>query len=295
MAQDPAGASALITSWLSARIAEADRVWLEERAAAIAAEADDKRQERLFFTGFSAAGRRAPREPLNLTAEERAAAEACRAGWRPGAWTGEQAARALMVLSWPAADPGALTTVLDKTFQSADMRELVALYQTLPLLPFPEAHAARAAEGVRTNITSVFCAVAHDNPYAKERFGEGAWNQMVLKALFVGVPLAPIDGLDERANPALSAMLRDYAHERWAAGRRVSPELWRCVALCADDAALADLERALNGEDLIGARGAALALASCPHPGAAALLTGREAENASWAELAAEAASQEQS
>ena len=68
---------------------------------------------------------------------------------------------------------------------------------------------------------------------------------MVLKALFVGSALRPIQGLDARANPPLARMLSDYAHERWAAGRPVSPELWRCVGRFADAAALADLQRVL--------------------------------------------------
>ncbi len=42
----------------------------------------------------------------------------------------------------------------------------------------------------------VFEAVAHRNPYPAEQLPEAAWNQMVLKALFVGSRLAPIVGLD---------------------------------------------------------------------------------------------------
>jgi hypothetical protein len=40
-------------------------------------------------------------------------------------------------------------------------------------------------------------------------------------------------------------MLCDYAHERWAAHRPVSPELWRCVGGFADGPMLADLERVI--------------------------------------------------
>jgi hypothetical protein len=119
---------------------------------------------------------------------------------------------------------------------------------------------------------AAFEAVAHRNPYPVERFPENAWNHMVLKALFVGSRLHPIQGLDERANPQLARMLCDYAHERWAAGRPVSPELWRCVGPHADEAALADLERALTTGGATERKAAALALAACPAPGAEELL-----------------------
>lgn len=92
----------------------------------------------------------------------------------------------------------------------------------------------------------VFEAVAHGNPYPAEQLADEAWNQMVLKALFVGSALHPIMGLDQRANPALARMLGDYAHERWAARRDISPELWRCVGPFAHGVLLQDLARALE-------------------------------------------------
>jgi hypothetical protein len=79
-------------------------------------------------------------------------------------------------------------------------------------------------------MTAVFNAVALQNPYPAEYFDNIAWNQMVLKALFVGSPLNLIYGLKQRNNSDLSQMLIDYADERKAANRDVSHELWKLVA-----------------------------------------------------------------
>jgi hypothetical protein len=119
---------------------------------------------------------------------------------------------------------------------------------------------------------AVFEAVAHRSPYPREQFAENRWNHMVLKALFVGSTLQPIQGLDARANPELARMLADYAHERWAAGRPVSPELWRGVGPHADAEALGDLQRVLATGGATERQAAALALASCPAPKARELL-----------------------
>jgi hypothetical protein len=61
-------------------------------------------------------------------------------------------------------------------------------------------------------------------------------------------------------------MLCDYAHERWAAQRPVSPELWRCVGPHADAAALEDLGRVLASGERGERQAAALALAAARNP-----------------------------
>ncbi|HTN04832.1 MAG TPA: EboA domain-containing protein, partial [Planctomycetaceae bacterium] len=90
--------------------------------------------------------------------------------------------------------------------------------------------------------------------------------------LFVGTTLEPVVGIDQRSNPALARMLTDFAHERWAAKRPVSPELWRCVGPHADDGMLADLQKVLTTGSDVERRAAALALASCPRPEADQIL-----------------------
>ena len=54
---------------------------------------------------------------------------------------------------------------------------------------------------MRSAVKPVFEAIAHRNPYPAEMFEEGAWNQMVLKALFIGSSLAPIRGLGDAGEP----------------------------------------------------------------------------------------------
>ncbi len=263
-----AGASRLLRSWLERVVDAGGREWLDEVVDKVAGGAPD----RYFFTRFSLAQRRVGKADLPLEAVDYAEAQELRRAWDPAGLTCDQAARAAIVLALPSDDPQTWLSTVDKLFASADVGESVALYRSLPLLPHPDLLAARCAEGVRTNIQAVFEAVAHRNPLPGEQLDEGAWNQMVLKAIFVGSELRLIQRLDDRTNERLASMLRDFAHERWAAGREVPLELWRCVGPHADDEAINDLARVLSQGSESERRSAALALATTPSPRAYELL-----------------------
>lgn len=119
---------------------------------------------------------------------------------------------------------------LNILFDTAEMNESVALYSALPLLKNPKNWILRATDAVRSNIGIAFDAIAFGNPYPKNHFNELAWNQLVLKCIFNDKPIHLIDGLNERANQVLADTLSDFAHERWAAERRVPSQVWRiCV------------------------------------------------------------------
>lgn len=258
----------LLRAWVTAR-AGGEAGWLDERLDALAAGAPDR--DLHIFLGL--APRRLGKADLDLNAAELAQADAARPGWRPAGWSVDGAARVLALLVH--ASPRPFAERFRDLRRTADAAEMIALYRGLPLYPAPEALFFEAGEGLRSNIRAVFEAIAHDNPYPRDHFDEHRWNHMVLKALFVGSRLAPIVGLDARANAELARILREYAHERWAAGRPVTPELWRCVGpFAADAAALDDLARALCGGGA-GARAACLALAASPAPAAKALLAAR--------------------
>ena len=259
---------ALLNRWVEAVASDDGLEWLREQREAIA----DGAPRRTFYTSFSAVPRYLDKRGLELSAADREAADEARTGWQPAGWSAAQAGRTLIVLSLPHEDREAYLETLDRVFTHADVGESVALYQSLPLLPYPESHRDRAAEGVRSNMTSVLEAVAHRNPYPAEHFEDPAWNQMVLKLLFEGSPLYPVYRLDERANPTLARMLIDYVHERWAADRSVPPELWRLVGPFAEDEALDDLERALREGPPAAREAAALALSRSPADRADTLL-----------------------
>jgi len=261
----------LLQQWLDARLPEAGRAWLAQALAAL----HSAHAERELGRNLSLVSRRLGKAPMALDAAELAAADAARAGWDPRAWSVDQAARLRLLLA-AEGDGEAFVRRLDQLCATADLDELVAFYRGLPLYPDAARHRARAAEGVRSNMRAVFEAVAQRNPYPAEQLPEDAWNQMVLKALFVGTALDPVVGLERRANPVLARMLADYAHERWAAKRPVSPELWRCVGPYAAGERLADLARVLEGGTPAERAAAVLALRSAPDPEARTLL-GRHA------------------
>ncbi len=256
----------LLTEWLRRQLPAAAADWLDQELAKLGAAAD-----RDLYVALGLVPRKLGRQDLELTGTGLEHAQAARAGWDPRGWSLDQAARILILLK----AGGSGERFAERFVQlcrTADVAEAIAFYRGLPLYPEPARLEAQAAEGTRSNMRSVFEAVAHRNPYPREQFSENRWNHMVLKTLFVGSTLAPIQGLDQRANPALMRMLCDYAHERWAAGRPVSPELWRCVGRFADEDALADLQRVLATGAATERRAAALALAACPAPRAKELL-----------------------
>lgn len=249
----------LLTAWLLRQLPRDDAAWFTAQRDRLRAGVP----ERDFNLAFSLAPRRLGKADLALGPEDLAAAHRARPGWDPRGWSVDQAGRLVLLLAQGGGGP-AFDARLRGLLATADLAESITLLRGLPLYPDPKLHLAQAREGARTAMRPVFEAVAHANPYPAEVFDEVGWNQLVLKALFIETTLAPIQGLDRRANPTLARMLCDYAHERWAANRPVSPELWRCVGPWADDAARDDLARVLRTGDAAERQAARAALDAAP-------------------------------
>lgn len=268
----------LLRAWLVTRLGAGQLAWIDEQSARIAAEPSGK----ALTVAVGLASRRVGKQSMGLSEAEAAAAREVRPELDAGDWTVDQAARILLVLASYGGAEATFAARLDTLVRTGEIGEQIALYRGLPLYPDAPHLLHIAGEGVRSAMQPVYEAVAHRSPYPAEQFSEAMWNQMVVKALFIGSRLAPIQGVDERRNEDLARMLVDYAHERWAAGRDVSPELWRCVGPFAGDGYLEELLRVFESPSGVERKAAGLALAECPSPDALVIL---ESAPALWSDI----------
>jgi hypothetical protein len=175
--------------------------------------------ERRLPIALGLTSRKISRVELSLTADETATAQALRAGWQPQLWSADEAARVLILGASHGGDDPAFAARVDRLCTTADVTEHIAYLKGFAIFPAPKLLYGRAREGVRSAITPIFAAIACHNPYPFDHFDEDAWNQMVVKAVFNGVPIETIVGLRARRNPDVVQMMRDLVSERRAAGR----------------------------------------------------------------------------
>jgi hypothetical protein len=157
---------------------------------------------------FPQAGRRCGRAPL--------------AG-APG-WTADEAARAVLLADLPA---DAAAREVAGLYRHGDAAEKRAVLKALPFLPVGDAGVPLLQDAIRTNDSRLVAAAL--GPYAA-RLDDATWRQAVLKCVFMGVPLAAVDGLDARADGELAVMLGGLVAERTAAGRDMAADATALLA-----------------------------------------------------------------
>ena len=142
------------------------------------------------------------------------------------AWTRVDVARYIQLRDLAASmTPAEFAGTALACFEQGDAGEQASWCRAVSLLPRPEQYLPRVIDACRTNILPLFEAIACENPYPAAFFPEANFNQLVLKAMFNGIALARIAGLDRRRNAELSRMATDYAAERTAANRPVPPDI----------------------------------------------------------------------
>jgi hypothetical protein len=238
--------SLLLLDILSRRIPSAGRRW-QERLEGITGVQLGEGLARASFTtlpefdrdGFLAQFTGAPRslgkDPLALTAAERGTLVAAGVTWPIEGWPLDQLGRVgMLALAAARLSPRELEWILDACYRQGDSRERQAVLRSLPFMEWPEGNIPRAVDACRTNEVPIFEAIACENPFPAAHFPDLPWNQMVLKALFLGIALDRILGLERRKSAELARMAEDYASERRAAGRSVPADIGR-LALETDE------------------------------------------------------------
>lgn len=214
----------LLRALVERRVEPPAREWFARACAAIAAEPD----RGALLEAFTAAARRLGRARLAPTEEETARLAGAGVSWPIGTWGADELGRVALLVTaaahWPEAE---LEALVEACYRQGDGAEREAVLRALPLLPAPERFLGIAVDACRSHIQPLFDAIACENPYPALHFPELNFNQMVLKALFTGVPLQRILGLEGRVTPELRRMAAGYASERRAAGRSVPPDIGR--------------------------------------------------------------------
>jgi hypothetical protein len=211
---------------LNARLEDEPRQWLQEVGEAIEQEFDYTDLIRVF----SSATRKLGKAPVYPTDEELERFSQYGPLFTPGLWGADEMARAyFLVKAIDRIAPDQQLEMLDELYYKGDSRERHAILRSLILLPGSSRFWKLGADACRTSVQTVFESIACENPYPAAHFPDLIFNQMVLKALFTGLPLERIVDWKIRNNDELARMTTDYADERQAANRTVPPDIQKII------------------------------------------------------------------
>jgi hypothetical protein len=205
---------------LEDRVSPEALAWLQDAAAEIAQEPAK------IATRFPAVGRKVGRGPLDPDADADDV----------HAWTIDDAARTYLLQALPR--PG---DELRDLYRYGDASERRGILRALEHLDVDALDLVEDA--IRTNDTSLIAAAL--GPYATAHLSDPAYDQAVLKCVFVGVPITPLHGL-HRVTPDGARMLAAFVHERVAAGRDVPAEVWTVIDRHSPAAEIAAIEAELD-------------------------------------------------
>jgi muconolactone delta-isomerase len=248
---------------LALNTASSEADWLQKKALSSPIE---------LMTAFVSAPRFLAKKIISVQDDAKFDLNAEIPGFSVEGWSLVRLARVWLLTQLDPSDKDEYVKNIETLFDTAEMNELVALYSALPLLSYPDQWLFRATDAVRSNMGFVFDAIALHNPYPEKYFSELAWNQLVLKTIFNDKPIHFIEGLENRANEKLAMTLSDFAHERWAAGRSVPPQVWRLAGKFMNVSLLADMQHLFDSDKEGDQKAAALACKDSSLPAAKYLL-----------------------
>jgi hypothetical protein len=198
---------------------EKTKSWLDQKLHSIKTDQD-------FFISFALINKKIPRDHLQLSPAQIQTIHLKYPEFNIENWTLDQLCRFSLLMYYSLLSVKSLT----KLISVADTREQISIFKSIAYLENASHFTPIVVNGIRTNIVDIFDAIALKNSFAASYFSQDEWNQMILKAVFMERPIYQIKNIDQRKNEKLAHILFDYARERWAASRRVTPELWRMIS-----------------------------------------------------------------
>jgi hypothetical protein len=211
---------------LDERVSSDALAWVRESVAAI------EEDPAAVRTRFPMAGRKVGRAPLDPDASPDDV----------HVWTIDDAARTLLLIALG----DRVEDELADLYRFGDAAERRGLLRALSYLPVGARAMEIVDDAIRTNDTRLVAAAL--GPYATEHLDDAAYDQAVLKCVFIGVPIAPLDGLPARATAETARMLAAFVHERVAAGRDIPAEVWDVIDRHPPGAELAAIEAERSSE-----------------------------------------------
>jgi len=193
--------------------------WLE-----VASAAGSRGDRNAVLSAFPAVSRRLGKEPLGSRSALVAPGLPVEVPLR--AWRTDDAGRAALLLAFA----GDAETLARELYFGGDMRERSGALRALAVLGRGALAADAVMDACRVSAVELFEAAVAENPYTARVLPDHEFRQAVLKAAFMGISLARIMRLAERADAELSRMLLSYVTEREVAGRSVPPDIWPVVA-----------------------------------------------------------------
>lgn len=144
-------------------------------------------------------------------------------------WTCADASRVILVMTAIEHKPDQAENIIRSYYKMGDEAEHIALIRSLIFFAPGDYLTEIALDAGRTNNLEVLAALTLDNPYPACFYNEHAFNQMVLKGLFLGLAIERIEGIEQRANADLSRMCENYVVERQNADRTVPTDIWLAI------------------------------------------------------------------
>jgi hypothetical protein len=238
----------------------------------------------LFYLSFGLVNRKLENKPVVVSSDLETLLKSINPSFLSSSWSLIEFCRLALLLQLnPKNNKEKITTLL----ASSDMKEQIVIYKAFQYIENAEDFLLNVIDGIRTNIIDVFDAIALENAFPFTYFSEDAWNHMVLKAIFMERPIYRIYGIDERRNAKLAGILHDFVQERWAAGRTVTPELWRMIEGFDNAVIFEDLKKVISGDDNVSRMAAIKVLEVSEKPEIKAWLSSQNhaSPNKSWDEI----------